>query len=166
MEAFNWADWVIIGVLGLSTLTGIIRGFVRESIALATWVLALFIAYKTYEDFSSVFTTISTPILKQSISFFLIFMSILIGGGLLNFWLSKMVRWTGFGWVDRTVGLFFGIGRGALFILFLIICAMPTEEEWFTKSYFIPKIEPYTEKIMAKIPEDLMKKFEELEKMF
>ena len=37
-------DWIIIGVLTLSTLLSIFRGFVREALALGSWVIAIIVA--------------------------------------------------------------------------------------------------------------------------
>ena len=37
-------DWVIVGVLGVSTLISIRRGFVKEALSLVTWIAAVLIA--------------------------------------------------------------------------------------------------------------------------
>lgn len=40
----NWVDFTIIGVIVLSALISIVRGFVREALSLISWVLAFFVA--------------------------------------------------------------------------------------------------------------------------
>jgi membrane protein required for colicin V production len=37
-------DWVIVAVLGISTLISLRRGFVKEALSLITWIAAVFIA--------------------------------------------------------------------------------------------------------------------------
>ena len=41
---FNWADWIVVGVVVLSTLASLWRGFAREALSLAGWVAAFVIA--------------------------------------------------------------------------------------------------------------------------
>ncbi|MED5557095.1 MAG: CvpA family protein, partial [Pseudomonadota bacterium] len=38
--ALTWIDALFLAVLGLSMLAGFVRGFVRESLGLAAWVVA------------------------------------------------------------------------------------------------------------------------------
>ena len=40
----NWADWAIVGVLGLSALISVVRGFVKEAVSLLIWVAAAVVA--------------------------------------------------------------------------------------------------------------------------
>ena len=42
--ALTWIDAVFLAVLALSMLAGFVRGFVRESLGLAAWVVALMVA--------------------------------------------------------------------------------------------------------------------------
>ena len=44
----NWIDYTIIGVIVLSALISIVRGFIKESLSLISWVLAFFIASRFY----------------------------------------------------------------------------------------------------------------------
>ena len=44
----SWIDLCIIGVIVLSALISLIRGFVKESISLVSWVVAGIIALRYY----------------------------------------------------------------------------------------------------------------------
>jgi len=46
-------DWGIIVILFFSTLTGLWRGAVREVLSLATWVLAIYLAFTFYHHLMS-----------------------------------------------------------------------------------------------------------------
>ena len=39
----QWVDLAIIAVIGLSVLTGLFRGFVKELVALCVWILAIWL---------------------------------------------------------------------------------------------------------------------------
>lgn len=39
-QDFNWIDFTILGVVGISTLVSLVRGFIREAISLVIWVAA------------------------------------------------------------------------------------------------------------------------------
>ena len=41
-------DWIIIAVLALSTIVGIMRGVLREVLAIAGWVAGIFLAPNTF----------------------------------------------------------------------------------------------------------------------
>ena len=44
----NWIDFAILGIILLSTLVSLIRGFVKEAISLSVWIAAFFIAKHFY----------------------------------------------------------------------------------------------------------------------
>jgi len=162
MENLNWADWVIIIFLTVSTLFGVLRGFVRESLSLLTWAVASFIAYKNYTQLAEFCTFIDTEIIRQGASFFAIFMGVMIVGGLVSYWLAKLVKWGGLGTVDRLAGLLFGAGRG-LAVVLLITFTLPTDEAWVTSSALIPRLEPYSSRLVACVPVEIADKIKQLE---
>ena len=41
----NGADWFIVGLIVVSSIIGVFRGFMREAISLVTWVLGLWMAW-------------------------------------------------------------------------------------------------------------------------
>ena len=49
--ALTWIDAVFLAVLALSMLAGFVRGFVREALGLAAWVVALMVAYCSRADY-------------------------------------------------------------------------------------------------------------------
>ena len=45
----NWFDFVVIGVVALSGLLAMARGFVKELISLAGWIVAAIVTFLTYK---------------------------------------------------------------------------------------------------------------------
>ena len=44
MESLNVFDWILIAIIVISSVFGLLRGFVKELLSLASWVAAFFVA--------------------------------------------------------------------------------------------------------------------------
>lgn len=139
----TWADWAIIAVLGLSALISVVRGFVKEVVSLLIWVAAAVIA-SIFHDQLAVWMVdwISTPSLRMLTAWILLFVAVLIVGGILNYLLGKLVEATGLSGTDRLLGLLFGLARG-LIILMVIVVILPSvlpvdQDLWWQESTLIP----------------------------
>ncbi len=42
---WHWLDYIILVIISLSILTGLFRGFVKEVIALCSWISAIWLGY-------------------------------------------------------------------------------------------------------------------------
>ena len=139
----NWADWAIIIIIGLSSLFGFWRGFVKEALSLLTWAAALIIAVSFRYPFASLLEThIATPSVRELIAFASLFIMTLIVGALVNRLVCELVKMTGLSGTDRIVGMLFGILRGVVIIMaFLVV--LPSfisinEDRWWQESLIIP----------------------------
>ena len=65
-----WIDIAIVALIVLSAVLSLFRGFVKEALALASWLVALWIAMVFYEDFAAVLAQwIAQPSLQKIIAF-------------------------------------------------------------------------------------------------
>ena len=140
----NWADWAIVAILGISVLISVMRGFVREAMSLVVWVSALFVAMWLYQDLASwLVEVIGTVSLRLLTAWLVLFAAVLIGGGLLNYLLGKLIRATGLSGTDRFFGVFFGAARGAIVVLAILIMVpeiLPIDQDsWWQESLLIPE---------------------------
>lgn len=139
----TWADWAIIAVLGLSALISVVRGFVKEVVSLLIWVAAAVIASIFYDQLAVwMVDWISTLSLRMLAAWILLFVAVLIVGGILNYLLGKLVEATGLSGTDRLLGLLFGLARG-LIILMVIVVILPSvlpvdQDLWWQESTLIP----------------------------
>jgi membrane protein required for colicin V production len=154
-----WVDYIIIGIIAVSALISVFRGFIREAFSLVVWVVAFWLAWSFFREFSQyLIQWISLPSARLGVSFAIIVITVLIVGGLVNYLLSKLVEHTGLSGTDRLLGIFFGIGRGAIIIAILILLAGLTplpEDPWWNESILIAYFQDLSLWLKSFLPDDI-----------
>lgn len=145
-------DWIILGVLAISTLMSIQRGFVKEALSLVTWIAAVIVARLFAAQFAVLLEGhIATPSLRMGASYLVLFVGTLIVGGMVNFLVGEFVKFTGLTGTDRFLGMFFGLARGAILVLILVAglhyLAPVKEDGWYLDSVLIPEIVKVVEQL-------------------
>ena len=152
MEALglNITDWVILVVLVASGLMSLARGFTREFLSLFLWVFS-FIAALSLEHLATpqVATIIGSEEISKIISYVLIFIICIIGGGFLIKFISSLVKWSGASGFDRFLGVLFGFTRGLvlIFVVFLLLPASFKQSDLFVNSKISPLIDEYAPRV-------------------
>lgn len=116
----NYIDWIIIGIIAFSAIVSLLRGFIREVISLATWIIAFLVAANFYPYLAEYITQINNPDLRNAASMAILFIITLIVGGIINYILGQLVDKTGLTGTDRVLGACFGILRGILIVAALL----------------------------------------------
>ena len=131
--SWYWLDVLIIGVIALSVITGLFRGFVKELIALGVWILAIWLAF-TYLSVVDhwLLPYIGDKTARTVVAFAGILFGTLIGGAIVNALLSLILRHSGLSGTDRLLGMGFGLVRGvfivALMMLIVQLTSIPYQE--------------------------------------
>ena len=122
----NWVDIVVLAVLALSGLLAFMRGLVREVLGASAWVLAA-VAASPLGAFPYaqpwVRQQFSDPKVADAVAFGGVFLIVLIVLWLIARTISNAVRDSALGGLDRTLGLVFGIARGAALLVAAYILA-------------------------------------------
>lgn len=144
-SGFNGADWAIIVVVVLSALISIARGFVREALSLLVWVVAFVVAFFFSERLAPLLgNLVELPSLRYLAAFAILFVCTLIVGSVVNFLVVQLVRMTGLSAVDRLLGMMFGVCRGVLIALLILIFLpkiIPVDQDpWWQQSRLIPRV--------------------------
>jgi membrane protein required for colicin V production len=130
----TWFDYAVLGVIGLSMLVGVFRGFIREVISLAGWVAAAVLASSLAATVAEWGPAGGSPVARVAIAFVLVFLAIVLLAGLLGWLLANLVKAAGLGLADRILGAIFGFVRGLLVVLVAVmlagLTALPREPLW------------------------------------
>jgi membrane protein required for colicin V production len=160
----SWVDLIIIVIIVISALISLVRGFVKESISLASWMFAGFIAFIYFTPLADLLEPyIESPTIRTGSSFAILFVSSLIVGAIINFMVSQLVSKTGLTGTDKSLGVVFGTARGVLIVV--IVLALLTEltpmpsESWWQESSMIEYFASMASWIKDVLPEDIAGKF-------
>ena len=152
-------DIIVIFVIFLSALFSLLRGFVKEAISLATWIIAIWLAATFAPQLADALpSNIESEAARQAIGFGVLFVLTLMVGALVNMLVSQVVKKTGLSGADRVFGVAFGILRGGLIIVVFVVIggmtALP-EMDWWQSSTLLQWFESTAIVIQEYIPEDL-----------
>ncbi len=141
-------DLGIVGIIVVSALISLIRGFVKEAMSLVIWVIAFAVAMNFKEPLAEhLVSFIGLASIRQLVAWGGLFVGSLLLGSMVNFLLGKLVSSTGLSGTDRTLGLVFGIFRGLLIVLALVIIlpqAVPVDQDpWWIESSLIPILQGF-----------------------
>ncbi|MHC9510754.1 CvpA family protein [Kangiella sp. M94] len=145
-----WVDWVILAIIGISALISLLRGFVREALSLAGWIVAFFVAKGFYEPFAALLVNhIDTNSLRLGVAWVSIFVITLVIAGIINYLIGRMVDAAGLSGTDRLLGMIFGALRGVLVVALIVLglkqfTPVP-EDEWWGQSSLLPNMEMVAE---------------------
>jgi membrane protein required for colicin V production len=152
----NWADYIIIAILGLSIMVGLWRGLISEVLALLIWVAAFWMAWTFGPALAAHFDPlISLPSARIIVGYGLCFVAVLILGALLRFAISRLVEGTGLSGTDRLLGMLFGFARGVLLVtllVFLIGFTAFTRDPWWRQSVLLPQFQQVAAWLGQRVP--------------
>jgi membrane protein required for colicin V production len=139
--AFAWIDVVILALIALSAILSLFRGFVREAVALMTWLVALWVAMAFYEDLATILSQwIPVPSAQKITAFAVLFICVLLVGAIINFLAGRLVDKTGLTGTDKMLGIVFGVARGGVIVAILVLLAGLTplpQDPWWQDSQFL-----------------------------
>lgn len=134
-------DLIIVIVVGLSCLFGLWRGFVREILALLSWVVAILVASLYSPHLAPSFEVlIGNATARYALSFFLLCLVVLLLGGLINHFMVKLIQAAGLGLSDRLLGAGFGVVRGVIVVTVVVffLSTAYSGEPWWERSQLAP----------------------------
>ncbi|MCU7837638.1 MAG: CvpA family protein [gamma proteobacterium symbiont of Taylorina sp.] len=138
-----WPDYVIVSIILISTIISLLRGFVRESMALAGWIIAVWVSILFMQPLAILINPYLNlpPSILSLVSFTILFIITLIIAALVTNLVSALVDKTGLSGTDRSIGMLFGMARGILIVGVLILLAgftLVPQDPWWKESLFIP----------------------------
>mgnify|MGYP001815143033 CR=1 FL=1 len=157
--AFAWIDVVILALIALSAILSLFRGFVREAVALATWLIALWVAMVFYEDLATMLSQwIQVPSAQKITAFAILFICVLLLGAIVNYLAGKLVDKTGLTGTDKLLGTVFGVARGGVIVAILVLLAGLTplpQDPWWQESQFLGYFQELAMWLRSYLPDEI-----------
>src|SRR5262245_12947651 len=153
-------DFILLGVMLVSALLAMIRGFMREVLSIAAWVIA---AGTTLYAYSKLLPTAKTyfnnDIVAAGVTIGGTFLLTLIIVSIITVRFSDMVLDSRVGALDRTLGFVFGLGRGLLivvvaFLFFAWLVPPRTQPSWVANAKSKVVLQSTGDWLMSMLPED------------
>jgi membrane protein required for colicin V production len=122
-------------VVGLSVLLSLIRGLVREVLALAAWIVAFVAANLLAGEVARWMPEALSPEeFRLMAGFVAVFVVVLLAMSVVAIGVSKLVKSAGLGLEDRLLGVVFGLARGVLVVMVFVLLAgftsLPRQAVW------------------------------------
>ena len=161
MTAF---DLIVIGIVGLSAVFAFWRGLIRVVLSLVALVAAVLAAIEFSPSAADMLPMLSdNPSTRYLAAFALIFVVVVVIGALLGWALSRAVRAIGLGFIDRLLGAVFGMARGVLIVVILVLLAGLTtlpRQEWWQNALFAPPLVIAALSLRPWLPQALAKRLD------
>jgi membrane protein required for colicin V production len=153
-------DIILIGVMLVSALLAMIRGFMREVLSIAAWVIAAVATLYAYAKL--------LPLAKSYFNNDIVAAGVVIGGTFLGTLLivsvitvrfSDMVLDSRVGALDRTLGFLFGLARGLVivvvaFLFFAWLVPPRTQPSWVANAKSKVVLQSTGDWLMSMLPDD------------
>jgi membrane protein required for colicin V production len=116
-------DYFVLFVLLVSSLYGFYRGLVKEVLSIVGLVLSFYLASRYSDLLIGLLPINETAEWANLFAFIVIFISTLIFFSILSKLITKIIKASGLSFLNRILGMSFGILRGLFFILLLVYVA-------------------------------------------
>lgn len=164
--SLQWIDLAIIGVILLSVLTGLFRGFVKELVALCVWIAAIWLAFNYSPKLDPWLQSyIQEQSVRTAVAFIIILFGALLVGGIINALLSFILKKSGLSGTDKTLGMLFGFMRGVFIVALLMVAVKMTSlpyQQYAQQSTLYARFDPLVDLIYQHLP-DFIKKMKEVD---
>lgn len=138
----NSTDYVILAAMLISAIAGTARGFLRESIAVLSWLIALFLAWHFADLLApQLGGLLATSEVRPWAARIIIVVLVLLIGTAIGAALGHYVRLSIFSGMDRLLGFAFGLLRGIVLLgVFVILGQLLRlqDEHWWRRSMLMP----------------------------
>ena len=159
MTAF---DYVVITILVASVVISVLRGLVKEILSLLAWLAAFIVANRFGADMATLLPdAVPVGTMRLVIGFAILFIGTILLGALVNLAIAHIIKALGLQIVDRGLGGAFGLARGVLIVMTLVILAgltdLPHQPVW-REAALSPVAESAVRSVKPWLPPDWAKR--------
>lgn len=154
-------DLILLGVMLISGLLAMVRGFMREILSIAAWAIAAIVTLYSFPKLLPVAKanlggsdTVATVVVIAGV-----FIATLVVVSVITVRISDMILDSRIGALDRTLGFLFGLARGLLivvvaFLFFTWLVPDKQRPDWVTGAKSRVVLQGTGDWLMALLPDD------------
>jgi membrane protein required for colicin V production len=156
----TWLDIILIAVMLISALLAMIRGFMREVLSIAAWVIAAGVTLYSYTKLLPFAKTyFNNDIVAVAVVVAGTFIATLLVVSMITVRFSDMVLDSRVGALDRSMGFVFGLGRGLVivvvaFLFFAWLVPDRSQPEWVRGAKSRVVLQGTGDWLMSMLPDD------------
>jgi membrane protein required for colicin V production len=144
--AFNVFDWLLLIILLWSTIAAFLRGILMELFTLGGLIVGILFASWNYQHLSPYLERLLAPVFGPSpatcnlLSFLFLAIGVMIFATLTGWLIRRTAHTVGLGFFDRLLGGLFGLARGCLLGVSLLMAgaAFLPHSVWISNSRLTP----------------------------
>jgi membrane protein required for colicin V production len=161
VSGFDIALLVFMGVLAV---VGLAKGLVRILVGMGALVTAFLVACFYHEPLADALAGLDLPLeVRSLISYGLLFLAVMLAGGLLAFVLRKIVKAAMLGWADRVGGGALGLAVAVLasaLVVLPLVAYSPRGARLLERSVLAPYIAAVADLAVRVAPQGLADRYE------
>ena len=152
-------DYAVLSILLISIIVSVLRGLVREILSLFGWVAAFVVASLfASEAAAGLPSVIGLPILRFIVAFLLLLLGGALVMALVNWGILRAIAAAGLDLADRGLGGLFGLARGLVIIVALVMVGgmtrLPHMELW-KNALLSPLAETAVNTLLPFLPDEI-----------
>ncbi len=151
-------DWFLLALLAYSTIIAFLRGIILELFTLGGLIVGILLASWNYKHVAVFLERlITTPATAEIVAFLLLVVVVMILSTILGKALNRTAHAIGLGFFDRVLGAVFGLARGCLFgvAILMAVAAFRPHSAWVENSRLTPYFLAGAHAVSFVVPHDL-----------
>jgi membrane protein required for colicin V production len=161
---FEYLDFILVGIMLISGLLALMRGFTREVLSVIAWGLSALAAYFAIQQ-PKLIGFAAQYIENDKVQLVVVgvaaFIIVLIFTSIVSVKLSDAVVDSAAGAVDRTLGFLFGLGRGLVLVAIMYLfygwlVPVDRQEGWVKDARSLPIVQTTGNMILALMPPNMV----------
>jgi membrane protein required for colicin V production len=166
----NGLDWLLIGIAIVCLGRGIFRGAISQVFGIAGVIGGFLLAAHSYEAIARQLAAVFPGLPgAAAISFIVIFLLTWFCVGLSGYWIGRLLRRTGLGFLDRFLGGAVGLAKAlvlGVIVIALLTLLLSPKSTFLAQSILTPYVQQAAQLLLKATPQNLQKLFEERQKAF
>ena len=150
------ADIIVVAIIGLSALFGFVRGFLREVLSIGAWIVAGLAAWFGWRVLLPYLVNLpyvggffGHDLIGPVATGLTIFLVVLVVASVISHLITRSVRESSLGALDRSLGILFGVARGAVIVSVALLIldnfggytAPDNRPQWLKDARTLPVVE-------------------------